>query len=131
MSYFYEGLTSQNRQVVELMCNGEFTDKSSKNALDYLDYIAENAQHCDTIGFYESSSKTQSSPSGGGIYNLKEDHNLQAKFASLTRKVKALESKKNYHVKSIQNISYYVCDSTGYFMQDCPTLPALRDSLYK
>ena len=45
MSYFYEGLTSQSRQVIETMCNGEFRDKSPEAALDYLDYIAENAQH--------------------------------------------------------------------------------------
>ena len=57
MSYFYEGLTSQGRQVVEMMCNGEFRDKSPEDALDYLDYIAENAQHWDTVGSYESSSK--------------------------------------------------------------------------
>ena len=36
MSYFYEGLTSQGRQVVEMMCNGEFRDKSPEDALDYL-----------------------------------------------------------------------------------------------
>jgi len=62
VSYFYEGLTSQGRQVVEMMCNGEFRDKSPEDALDYLDYIAENAQHWDTVGSYESSSKPQSSP---------------------------------------------------------------------
>ncbi|KAK9212049.1 hypothetical protein WN943_001429 [Citrus x changshan-huyou] len=44
LSYFHEGLTSQGRQVVEMMCNGEFRDKSPEDALDYLDYIAENAQ---------------------------------------------------------------------------------------
>ncbi|XP_024033507.1 uncharacterized protein LOC112095634 [Citrus clementina] len=65
VSYFYEGLTSQGRQVVEMMCNGEFRDKSPEDALDYLDYIAENAQHWDTVGSYESSSKPQSSPFSG------------------------------------------------------------------
>ena len=45
-----------------MMCNGEFRDKSPEDALDYLNYIAENAQHWDTVGPYESSSKPQSSP---------------------------------------------------------------------
>ena len=66
-----------------MMCNGEFRDKSP-----------EDAQHWDTIGFYESSSKPQSSLSDGGMHNLREDHDFQAKFASLARKVEALESKK-------------------------------------
>ncbi|KAK9178211.1 hypothetical protein WN943_027401 [Citrus x changshan-huyou] len=69
-----------------MMCNGEFRNKSPKDALDYLNYIAENAQHWDTVGSYESSSKPQSSPSGGGMHNLREDHDFQAKFASLDRK---------------------------------------------
>ena len=74
-----------------MMCNGEFRDKSPKVRLDYLDYIAENAQYLDTVGLYESSSKLKSSPSGVGIYNLKEDHDLQAKFESLARQVEVLE----------------------------------------
>ena len=81
-----------------MMCNGEFWDKNPEDILDYLDFIAENAQHWDTIEFYVSSSKTQL---GRGMYNLKEYHDLQAKFASLARKVEALESKKNDHVKSV------------------------------
>ena len=74
-----------------MMCNGEFRDKSPEDALDYLHYIAKNAQHWDTIGSYESSSKPQSSSSGGGMHILREDHDFQAKFASLARKVEALE----------------------------------------
>ena len=54
-----------------MMCNGEFRNKSPENALDYLDCIAENAQHWDTVGSYKSSSKPQSSPSGGGKHNLR------------------------------------------------------------
>ena len=131
MSYFYKGLTSQGRQVVEMMCNGEFRDKSPEDALEYLDYIAENAQHGDTIGFYESSSKPQTSPSSGGIHNLREYHKFQAKFTSLARKVEVLELKKTNHVKSVQNISCYICDSTDHSMQDCLTLPALRESLHE
>ena len=45
VSYFYEGLTPQNRQVVEMMCNSKFRDKSPENTLHYLEHIAENAQH--------------------------------------------------------------------------------------
>ena len=80
------------------------------------------------MGFYELSSKLQSSPSGGGMYNLKEDYDLQAKFASVVRKIKALESKKNDHIKSVKDISCYLCDHST---QDCPTLPTLRESLHE
>ena len=63
-----------------MKCNAEFREKSPENTLDYLDYIAENAQYWDTIGFYESSSKSQSSPSGGGMHNLKEAMTFKENF---------------------------------------------------
>ena len=58
ISSFYEGLTPQSRQVVEMMCNGDFRDKSLEDAMDYLEHIVENAQYWDTIGTYESTVKS-------------------------------------------------------------------------
>ena len=63
--------------------------------------LAENAQNQDTIRTYEAPSKTQPLTFNGGIYNLREDHDLQAKFASLSRKVKALEMKKSGQLKYV------------------------------
>ncbi|XP_052295857.1 uncharacterized protein LOC107177788 [Citrus sinensis] len=91
------------------MCNSEFRDKSPEDALNYLDYIEEKAQHWDTVGYYESSSKPQSSPSDAGMHNLREDHDFQAKFASLARKVEALELKKNDHVPSYAKFLKDLC----------------------
>jgi len=82
-------------QMVELMCNETFKDKDLNEAMEYLDLLTENAQNWDTPGTYEAPSKTQPHISSGGMYNLREDHDLQAKFASLVRKVKALELKKS------------------------------------
>ena len=45
VSYFYEGLTPKDRQIVELMCNGTFEDKDPNEAMEYLDLLAENAQN--------------------------------------------------------------------------------------
>ena len=79
--------------------NGQFKDKNLEDALDYLEHIAENEQHWDTIGTYESPVKSQAS--SRCIFNLKKDHDLSAKYASLTRKVEALETKKTEYVKTI------------------------------
>jgi hypothetical protein len=57
-----------------------------------------------TLQTYEAPSKTQSHISSGGKHNLRGDHDLQAKFASLTRKVEALELKKSSQLKSVQDI---------------------------
>jgi hypothetical protein len=41
--FFYEGLMSQMRQFVEMMCNGEFLNKNPNEAWQYFDQLAENA----------------------------------------------------------------------------------------
>ena len=110
-----------------MMCNGKFRDKSPEDALNYLEYIAGNAQHWDTIGTYESPVKPQ--PSGRGIFNLREDHDLSAKYASLARKVEALETKKTEHVKTIQEVTRHICNSNEHITLNCPTLAALQDCL--
>jgi hypothetical protein len=66
--------------------------------------LAENAQNWDTTSTYEARGKTQPHTSIGGMYNLREDHDLQTKFASLARKVKALEFKKSGQLKFVQDI---------------------------
>jgi hypothetical protein len=45
VSYFYEGLTPKDRQMVYLMYNGTFDNKDPNEAMEYLDMLAENAQN--------------------------------------------------------------------------------------
>jgi hypothetical protein len=85
--------------MVELMCNGTFEDKDPDEPMEYLHLLVENAQNWDTTGTYEAPGKTQPHTSSGGMYNLREDHDLQAKFASLARKFEALELKKKWSIK--------------------------------
>jgi len=101
---FYEGLTPRDRQMVELMCNETFEDKDTNEAMEYLDLLAENTQNWDITGTYGAPRKTQPYTSSVGMYNLREDHDLQSKFASLARKVEALELKKSGQLKSVQDI---------------------------
>jgi hypothetical protein len=90
--------------MVELMCNGTFVDKYPDEAMEYLDLVAENAQNWNTTATYKALGKTQLHTSSGGMYNLREDHDLQAKFASLARKVEVLELKRSGQLKSVQDI---------------------------
>ena len=131
VSHFYEGLTPRDRQMVELMCNGTFEDKDPNEAMEYLDLLAENAQNWDTTGTYEAPSKTQPHTSSGGMHNLREDHDLQAKFASLARKVEALELKKSGQLKSVQDIVCQICETNEHATNDCPTLPSFKECLHE
>ena len=62
-------------------------------------------------GTYEALGKTQPHTSSGGMYNVREDHDLQAKFAFLTRKVEALELRKSGQLKSVQDIVCQICET--------------------
>ena len=81
----------------------------------------------ETLQTYEAPSKTQSHISSGGKHNLRGDHDLQAKFASLTRKVEALELKKSSQLKSVQDIVCQICETNEHSTNDCPTCLLLRN----
>jgi len=107
------------------MCNGTFENKNHDEAMEYLDLLAENAQNWDTTGTCEAPGKTQPHTSSGGMYNLREDHDLQAKFASLAKKVEALEFKKS-KLKFVQDIVCQIYETNEHSTTDCPTLPSFK-----
>jgi hypothetical protein len=117
--------------MVELMCNGTFEDKDPNEAMEYLDLLAENAQNWDTTGTYEAPGKTQPHTSSGGMYNLREDHDLQAMFASLARKVEALELKRSGQLKYVQDIVCQICEANEHSTNNCPTLPSFKECLHE
>jgi hypothetical protein len=65
------------------------------------------------------------------MYNLREDHDLQAKFASLAKKVEALELKKSGQLKSVQDIVCQICETNEHSTNDCPTLPSFKKCLHE
>jgi len=97
----------------------------------HCDLLAENAQNWDTTSTYEAPGKTQPHTSNGGMYNLREDHDLQAKFASLARKVEALEFKKSGQLKSVQDIVCQICETNVHATNDCSTLPSFKECLHE
>jgi hypothetical protein len=131
VSHFYEGLTPKDRQMVELMCNETFKDKDPDKAMEYLDLLAENTQNWDTAGTCKAPGKTQPHTSSRSMYNLREDHDLQVKFATLARKVKALELKKSGQLKFVQEIMCQICETNEHSTNDCPTLSSFKECLHE
>ena len=64
------------------------------------------------------------------MFNLREDHDLYAKYASLAKKIEALKLKKSDQVKSVQETTCIICNSIKHVTQTCPTLPALQKCLH-
>jgi len=65
------------------------------------------------------------------MYNLREDHDLQAKFAFLARKIEALELKRSGQLKSVQDIVCQICETNEHSTNDCPTLPSFKECLHE
>ena len=76
-----------------MMCVGEFYEKSAMEVVQFFDTIAENARTWETNTSLDTA-KVHSTPAGGGIHHLRENDDLQAKIANLTRKLEAIELKK-------------------------------------
>jgi hypothetical protein len=105
--------------------------KTLMKAMQYLDLLAKNAQNCDTTSTYEAPSKTQPHTSSGGTYNLRKDQDLQAKFASLAKKVEVLELKTSGQLKYVQDIVCQICETNEHSTNDCPTLPSFKECLHE
>jgi len=129
--FFYDGLTSNMRQFVEMMCNGEFMNKAPDEAWDYFDLLAENAQVWDTT---ERTDKAKPEPnSRGGLYHIKVDEDMSARIATLTRKVEAIELSKVGVTKSSKpiEISCEICEANVHLTKDCPTILAFKEVLHE
>jgi hypothetical protein len=129
--FFYDGLTSNMRHFVEMMCNGEFMNKAPDEAWDYFDLLAENAQVWDTT---ERTDKAKPEPnSRGGLYHIKVDEDMSARIATLTRKVEAIELSKVGVTKSSKpiEISCEICEANVHLTKDCPTILAFKEVLHE
>ena len=125
--FFYDGLFSNMRQFVEMMCNGEFMNKSPDKAWDYFDLLVDNAQVLESTNTSERAKLGPSSK--GGLYHLKEEDDVNARIARLTRKVEAIELGKTSEVKKLGPIesSCGMCETNTHLTKDCPTIPAFQE----
>ena len=127
VNYFYTGLTPECKQFVQTMCNGEFFSKEPDEALSFFDYLAESAQQWNT--------RTSQAPlaahplraiPGGGKYEIKEDTDVQARLAALTRRLEVMEMEKVKPVKAVETCS--ICADSNHTTQDCPIMPVFQES---
>ena len=138
-AYFHQGLSLNNKQYIQLMCTGEFYVKSVREAIQFFDTIAENAQTWETHTSLDTA-KVHSTPTGEGIHHLRENDDLQAKIANLTRKLETIELKKVNEVTSVpQEPSVpmgsrvkepcIICDDPTHSTINCPNLPQVKGAI--
>ena len=100
---FTKDFPKNNKQYIQMMCAGEFYEKSAREAVQFFDTIAENARTWETNTSLDTA-KVHSTPTGGGIHHLREHDDLQAKIASLTRKLEVIELKKVNEVTVVPKV---------------------------
>ncbi|RVW77679.1 hypothetical protein CK203_053379 [Vitis vinifera] len=135
VSYFYNGMSSSMKQLLETMCGGDFMSKNPKEAMDFLSYVAEVSRGWDEPNKGEvGKMKSQSSAfnAKAGMYTLNEDDDMKAKFAAMTRRVEELELKKMHEVQAVAETPVQVklcpiCQSYEHLVEECPTIPAVRE----
>ena len=138
-AYFQQGLSLNNKQYIQMMCAGKFYEKSAREAIQLFDTIAENARTWETNTSIDTA-KVHSTPIGGGIHHLKENDELQAKIANLTRKLEAIEMKKVNKVTSVPQVPSVpiaprveepciICDDPTHSTINCPNLPQVKGAI--
>ncbi|RVX07482.1 hypothetical protein CK203_025081 [Vitis vinifera] len=70
----------------------------------------------------------------GGMYVLSEDMDMKAKVATIARRLEELELKKMHEVQAISETQAHVmpctiCQSCDHVVDECPTMPAVREML--
>ncbi|KAL6323005.1 hypothetical protein AAG906_023622 [Vitis piasezkii] len=84
-------------------------------------------------GSWKVSSQPTQNPKGG-MYMLSEDMDMKAKVATIARRLEELELKKMHEVQAISETQAHVmpctiCQSCDHVVDECPTMPAVREML--
>ena len=76
--------------------------------------------------------RASTNPFGGGKYQLREDDDLSARVASLTRKLEAMELRKVNGINTVSKIDEVcrICETMEHPTNECPTIPAFKEVLH-
>ncbi|KAL6329579.1 hypothetical protein AAG906_022283 [Vitis piasezkii] len=100
VSYFYDGVSSSMKQLLETMCGGDFMSKNPEEAMDFLSYVAEVSRGWDEP-------------------NAKEVGKMNSQPSVSNAKVVA--------EAPVQAMPCSICQYFEHVMAECPTIPAVRE----
>ena len=132
VGYFYDGMSSSMKQILETMCGGDFMSKNPEEAMDFLSYVSEVSRGWDEPTNREIGKRPVQQMSKGGMYNLSEDMEMKAKVAAMARKIEEMELRKVHEVQAISEPQQpanpcSICQSFEHMVEECPTIPAARE----
>ncbi|RVW58959.1 Retrovirus-related Pol polyprotein from transposon 17.6 [Vitis vinifera] len=135
VSYFYDGMSSSMKQLLETMCGGDFMSKNPEEAMDFLSYVADVSRGWDEptkgeVGKMKSQLNAYNAKAG--MYTLKEDDDMKAKLAAMTRRLEELELKRIHEVQAVAEAPVQVklcpnCQSYEHLVEECLAISAERE----
>ncbi|RVW25175.1 hypothetical protein CK203_117600 [Vitis vinifera] len=110
VSYFYDGMSSSMKQLLETMCGGDFMSKNPEEAMDFLSYVADVSRGWDE-------------PTKGEVGKMKSHYD---------KKIGELELKRIHEVQAVAETPVQVklcpnCQSFEHLVEECPAIPTERE----
>ena len=132
LNHFYGGMSLAMKQLLEIMCGGDFLSKHPDEAMNFLNYVAETSKGWDEPNPREVEKMRPSAHQWGGIFALSQDMEMKSKISTLDRKVEELEGKRLHEVQAVTEIPTQSnpcinCQSTSLLEDHCPIAPSMRD----
>ncbi|RVW78134.1 hypothetical protein CK203_049717 [Vitis vinifera] len=103
--------------------------------MDFLSYVADVSRGWDEptkgeVGKMKSQLNAYNAKAG--MYNLKEDDDMKAKLAAMTRRLEELELKRIHEVQAVAEAPVQVklcpnCQSFEHLVEECPAISAERE----
>ena len=103
--------------------------------MNFMSYVAEVSRGWDEpnkgeVGKVKSQSCAFNAKAG--MYTVNEDVDLEAKFATMTRRLEELELKKMHEVQVVAETPVQVqpcpiCQSYEHLVEECPTIPVVKE----
>ena len=113
------------KQLLETLCGANFINKNPDEAFQFLDYVVEVSRGWEEPIVKEPSrDRTMNMARASGVYTLPKGLDVQAKFATIMRRLDDLEAK-GVQEEQIVNERVtqvcLICKSTEHGVQSCPT----------
>ena len=89
------------KQLLETLCGGDFLRKHPKEAMDFLNYVAETSKAWDEPNPREVKRVRPAANQRGGMYSLPEDMEMKEKLSTLARRMEELEMRNQHEVRAV------------------------------
>ncbi|GFZ06460.1 hypothetical protein Acr_18g0006300 [Actinidia rufa] len=128
INIFYAALTPQLKQFVETMWISNLM-KQPHEAYSYFDYLTNLTCNWATIGTQNPESRLNTQ---GVKYQLKDVDDVNARLATMARKLEALEFNKVNSVGSEEpkEVCCVVCETKEHDTMSCPVIPDIKEALH-